>query len=115
MKTSKKTARKVSAKKAVKKTAKTSITSPRYCALKSMHQRTFSPEVGPRRAEILLVSSNKWVNGTKLQYYFYKGTTDGSPNTWKGTKAQMDVVRNGFQSWKNLDIGLEFAEADDIN
>ena len=88
---------------------------PRYCALPKTPTRTFGPDVGPRRAEIILVSSDKWVNGTKLHYYFFKGDTDGSPNNWKGPKAHMDIVRNGFQKWKNLDIGLEFAEVDDIN
>jgi hypothetical protein len=116
MKTSKKSAAKSSKKRAVKKTLPSAAipAHPRYCSLRPMPTRTFGPEVGPRRAEIILISSNKWVNGTKLHYYFYKGTPDGSSDKWKGTKAQMDVVRNAFQTWKNQEIGLEFAEVDDV-
>jgi len=34
---------------------------PRYCALPKTPPRTFGPDVGPRRAEIILISSNKWM------------------------------------------------------
>lgn len=48
----------------------------------------------------------KWVNGTRLKYYFYN-SSDGSPATWRGNAAQMNVVKQAFATWKNQGIGLK--------
>ena len=67
----------------------------------------------------------KWVNGTVLHYYFFDRDTDGEVVrfsngtsrfvTWVGPEAQREVVRDAFQSWKDLGIGLEFEEVEDRN
>lgn len=65
-----------------------------------------------------------WVNGTVLHYYFFDGDDDGSviavPGTgenrrvsWVGPKEQQDVVRECFQEWADLGIGLHFVEVGD--
>ncbi len=88
---------------------------PNYCSMIELPQRTFSPEVGTNRADFILVSQRKWVNGTRLKYYFFKGGSDGSPASWKGTPAQVNIVKQAFATWKTIGIGLEFEETNDRN
>lgn len=61
------------------------------------------------------MSRKKWVNGTKLRYYFFNGPSDGSPTAWKGADVQKNVVRQAFEVWKSQGIGLEFEETNDKN
>ena len=44
---------------------------PNYCSLVEVPQREFAPEVGANRARMIIVTQKKWVNGTKLKYYFF--------------------------------------------
>ncbi|MEY4903289.1 MAG: hypothetical protein RLZZ292_1104 [Bacteroidota bacterium] len=90
-------------------------TTPNYCALVETPQRVFAPEVGANRARMILIAQKKWVNGTKLKYYFFNGGTDGSPASWKGSTVQENVVKQAFATWKNLGIGLEFEQVTDKN
>ena len=63
---------------------------------------------------------DKWVNGTVLRYYFFDKETDGQNVTlrdgtarwipWTTTDLEKAVVRQAFEAWKNLGIGLEFKE-----
>ncbi|WP_283134250.1 matrixin family metalloprotease [Rhizohabitans arisaemae] len=65
------------------------------------------------------------MNGTALHYYFFDRKEDGSQVrftngtsrfvTWVGAEAQRQVVRDAFQVWKDLGIGLEFREVSDRN
>lgn len=87
-------------------------TQSRYCSLPVTPERMFSPDISPRRMEVIIITSNKWVNGTRLKYYFFKGSADGSPDVWKGSQAQMEAVRKGFVKWKSIGIGLEFEEVE---
>jgi hypothetical protein len=86
-----------------------------FCTLIEMPVRVFAPEVDANRARAIFPILKKWVNGTKLKYYFFNGGNDGSPASWKGNAAQMNVVRQAFTAWKNLGIGLEFEEINDKN
>lgn len=86
-----------------------------YCSLVETPPRVFSPEVGIHRAELIVFTQKKWINGTLLKYYFFNGGTDGSPASWKGDTAQKNIVKQGFQTWKSLGIGLEFEETNDKN
>lgn len=86
---------------------------PYYCSLVEVPARVFAPEVGAHRASMIVLNGKKWVNGTKLKYYFFNGSTDGSPSSWKGSTAQKNSVKQAFNSWKNLGIGLEFEETND--
>jgi hypothetical protein len=53
------------------------------------------------------VSNNKWANGTVLHYYFFKNLS-----TWRASTAQKKVLRDAFQKWKSVGIGLKFKEVD---
>ena len=82
---------------------------PNYCSLIEVPARTFSPAVSMARAEMIVISGRKWVNGTKLRYYFFGGS-DGSPASWRGDATQKNAVKKAFTEWKNQGIGLEFEE-----
>ena len=86
-----------------------------YCTLVKAPVRVFAPEVAAHREAMILVSSKKWVNGTQLKYYFFNGGNDGSPVAWKGDATQQNMVKQAFQTWKNLGIGLTFTETNDKN
>ncbi len=106
----------------IRKTKKSSVepankksNMPHYCSMVEKPPRVFSPKVGTHRAAMIMVSDRKWINGTKLKYYFFKGSIDGSPASWKGSPAQLNTVKQAFQTWKSLGIGLEFEETTDRN
>jgi hypothetical protein len=85
---------------------------PNYCTMVNVPPRTFDATVSLARAAMIITSDRKWVNGTKLRYYFFNGN-DGSPASWKGDTAQKNVVKTAFDAWKALGIGLEFEEVTD--
>jgi len=80
----------------------------RFCSMPRMTPKVLNPGISKERAELIILNSSKWVNGTVLHYYFFDKNKPGKP--WKGSPKQMDVVRNAFKMWKNLGIGLEFKE-----
>jgi hypothetical protein len=108
-------------KKTTKATTKTEgnnnvrQSTPNYCSLVEIPARTFAPEVSAQRASMILVTHKQWLNGTRLKYYFFNGTNDGSPASWKGDEAQKNSVKKAFSLWKSLGIGLEFEETNDKN
>lgn len=75
-----------------------------YCSLPKVQPREFDANVSAERAGLLLVSGNKWVNGTKLHYYFFED------DFWGAGNDQKDLVRKGFEVWKDVGIGLSFEE-----
>lgn len=91
-----------------------------YCSVPQMPERTFGPDVDPLRASLIRVMADKWVNGTVLRYYFFDQETDGAYvydadgtrhwRTWTTDETQKDVVRQAFDVWTALGIGLEFKE-----
>lgn len=64
------------------------------------------------RQRALMVGNSKWVNGTVLHYAFF----DSEPNpAWAAVNdAQKDVVRESFEAWRGLPIGLNFEEVGDL-
>ena len=88
---------------------------PPYCTLVSVPQRSFGPEIGSRRAGMIAITMKKWVNGTKLKYYFFNGPADGSPSNWNGSAAQENTVRKAFEKWMSIGIGIVFEETTDKN
>lgn len=86
-----------------------------YCSLIKIPPRVFSSDVGAHRASMIIAIDRKWINGTKLKYYFFNGAADGSPVAWKGAAAQVNTVKQAFSVWKGLGIGLEFEETTDRN
>lgn len=77
---------------------------PRFCCVPPQPQREFASQVSDERARAIVSLGNKWVNGTPLRYYFFTSGTFGGDST------QQDVVRRAFDTWKNIGIGLTFAE-----
>ncbi|MFC1757438.1 hypothetical protein ACFL2H_01545, partial [Planctomycetota bacterium] len=43
-----------------------------FCNLPPVPERTFGEDVSPHRARLLAYIAKKWVNGTKLRYYFFE-------------------------------------------
>ncbi len=94
-----------------------------FCALRPREPRVFSPEVSGLRLRLLSTLVDKWVNGTVLHYYFFDRDTDGENvhltngqvqwRTWVGAEAQKDVVRQGFNVWRDVGIGIPFQEVND--
>jgi hypothetical protein len=88
----------------------------RYCS-------TPPEEVPELLVDSLRASHRRWLNGTVIHYYFFDRDTDGSVvrrrdgttgwEPWTGAEAQREVVRESFQEWKDVGIGLEFAEVPD--
>jgi hypothetical protein len=110
----KKAIRKPRRKRTIRKSDVTSAktATPNYCNMVQVPPRMFAADVSSARVAMILVSDRKWVNGTKLRYYFFSGT-DGSPASWKGDAVQKKAVRQAFDAWKNTGIGLTFEEVDD--
>jgi Astacin (Peptidase family M12A) len=81
-----------------------------YCNLPVVRPREFSRDVNPRRLELIRLNAQKWVNGTVLHYHFMD-----TPAHWRGAEEQKQVVRQAFQAWKALGIGLSFQEVQNRN
>ena len=80
-----------------------------FCALPEVPERELDPNIDPFRLEAIRVVAKQWANGTVLHYYFFDRATDGG---WVGAPDQQQAVRDAFQTWKDLDIGLVFEEVD---
>ena len=111
----KKKTRYKSGKKVAKKSLKTN-----YCGLPEMAERLLSSSVDPMRASAIITLSEKWVSGTVLRYYFFDRDTDGEFvnfsdgsrewGTWVGSAAEKQAMRDAFDVWSDVGIGLEFQE-----
>ena len=76
----------------------------RFCSLPAVPPRVLAPDVSMDRARLIQTFGKKWVNGTKLRYYFF---TSGP---YAGNSAQCAIVREGFDVWKNVGLGVTFSE-----
>lgn len=82
----------------------------KFCDMPEMAVRSLSRNVDPQRAAFILHMTDMWVNGTVIHYCFFEHTKHGSPRSWTGTTADKNAVKKAFGEWKDLGIGLEFAE-----
>lgn len=73
-----------------------------HCSVKPRTVRVLPAGLPANRLELIRVMASKWVNGTVLHYFL----TDGP-------EPQHQAVRDAFNEWKNLPIGLEFVENTD--
>jgi hypothetical protein len=73
-----------------------------HCDLRPRSVPVVSPDLEPGRARAIRIIRSKWVNGTVLHYWF-----DGGP------APQQQAVRDAFDEWKALPIGLVFTEVTD--
>lgn len=72
------------------------------------------------RASAINVLRDKWLNGTELTYYFFDQPGDGQTVTladgsrqfvtWVGAAAQREAMRQAFQAWADLGLGIRFRE-----
>jgi hypothetical protein len=85
------------------------VSQSRYCSVPQQPPREFGADVSVNRAAAILTVSKKWVNGTNLHYYLF------SSGAYGGDESQQNVVREAFEIWKNLGIGLIFTEVSDIS
>jgi hypothetical protein len=91
-----------------------------FCSLREAVPKVLPPDVHGARLEAINFFSNKWVSGTVLRYYFFDRDadfsevrfTDGTTErrSWVGVEAQQQVVREAFQVWSALGIGVRFEE-----
>lgn len=75
-----------------------------YCAVPETSRPEFPADLGAPRTDAILLSANKWINGTRLTYHFKTVRQFGWP------AGQKQAVRDAFDAWKALGIGLDFAE-----
>ncbi len=79
------------------------------CGLPVMPLRELETGIDPGRESLIRSIEKKWVNGTELKYYFF------DTGAWRGSNDQKQVVRDAFDEWKNIGIGLSFREVDSAN
>jgi hypothetical protein len=80
---------------------------PRLCLQPQPLPIVLPEGLAPERVQAIRLNKKKWVNGTRLHYHFL------ASNRWAWLEKQKAVVRWAFKAWKDLQIGLEFAETDD--
>jgi len=95
----------------------------RYCAMPPRPDPVIPEGLDFDRANAIVLGRAMWANGTVIHYYFFDRDSDGGTVrfadgttrfvTWVGEPAQQDAVRAGFETWKDLNIGLEFREVGD--
>lgn len=79
------------------------------CEMPVVPDPIYPDNVAGERLDLIRHLRKKWVNHTVLHYYLF----DQGPN--RGTSDDMNVVREAFDAWKDVGIGLEFTEVDDIS
>ncbi|SNS13242.1 M12 family metallopeptidase [Antarctobacter heliothermus] len=79
------------------------------CDMPKVPERVLGPGVSDERASLIRYVDRKWVNGTTLRYFLF----DDGP--FAGDAFNMDKVREGFQIWADVGIGLNFEETEDID
>lgn len=79
-----------------------------FCAMPEVPPRIFAADVSPSRARLIQLIGKKWVNGTKLRYYFFESGPYSAGND------QKDLVREGFEVWEEVGIGIQFEEISNI-
>ncbi|MFV2060933.1 MAG: M12 family metallopeptidase [Gammaproteobacteria bacterium] len=77
------------------------------CSLPEIRERDLSHITDGNRARLISLISKMWVNGTEITFYFFK-----EPVKWRGGSEQEQAVRQAFETWKQLGIGLSFREVD---
>jgi astacin (peptidase family M12A) len=104
----------VGKKGSVGKEGSASVAPPRavrYCTAAPPRPLELSAKASanPFRARAIIAASNKWANHTVLHYAFFRS------GDWAVPDAQATVVRNAFQKWEDLPVGLQFVEVDNLN
>ncbi len=80
-----------------------------FCSMPQVPERTFEHSISQSRERLIRMIGKKWVNGTKLRYYFF------DTGSFAGASEQKNLVREGFEVWKDVGIGISFEEVTDIS
>lgn len=97
------------------------LVAKRFCHIAQGARRALPSGLHPNRANLIQLLADKWVNGTTLRYCFVESgmfeENDGSRKEYKWSIPLQDaqVVRDAFNKWKQVGIGLEFQEVSDRN
>ena len=75
------------------------------CNLPPIPARQLEEARNPYVESLIRYIEKKWVNHTVLKYHFLENL-----QAWRGGEDQKQVVRESFQEWKDLGIGLQFRE-----
>lgn len=78
---------------------------PPYCAEPPRPEIELPPGLDAGRVRAIVQGRSKWVNGTVLHYHVFHG-----PPRWDGPEPQRQVVRECFEQWRALGLGLRFTE-----
>jgi hypothetical protein len=84
----------------------------KYCHVRRLKKNKCIPQdVDEDRKQAIMTNTKYWPNGTKLLYCFIPNVnfTDKKNETYK------KAVRNSFNTWKNVGIGLSFEETTNIH
>lgn len=79
-----------------------------YCDARPQSRPDLPSDLNPRRLSLIVRTRSKWMNGTVLKYFLFGA--DGDSSGLAGPGPQLDAVREAFEHWKSLGIGLEFRE-----
>lgn len=77
-------------------------TTKHYCNQPIVKPMALPANITDERKSFILSGAKKWVNGTDIKYFFTEGD-----------EAQRQVVRQAFEQWKDLGIGISFTEVTD--
>lgn len=80
-----------------------------FCSVPELPPREMGPNVSAERARLLVYNGKKWVNETLLHYYFFESAS------WGAGDDQKDIVREGFEVWDDVGIGIRFEEVTSID
>ena len=83
------------------------------CDMQPITDRPLEDDIDPLRESFIRSIEKTWVNGTQLKYCFFDSDRDGSPRSWDGSQEDKNTVREAFKQWKDIGIGLSFAEISD--
>src|SRR5258708_12083784 len=78
-------------------------TAKKLCSQTKPIMTSIPSDIGAKMASFIFTNGTKWVNGTNIKYMFIEGP-----------EPQWQVVRQGFQEWKDLGIGITFTETTNI-
>lgn len=80
-----------------------------HCCTPIVRERVFDSDVSERRERLIRYIDRKWVNGTKLRYTFFEN------DPLAGPESEKDLVREGFEVWSDVGIGLGFEEVPQVS
>jgi len=95
-----------------KKARRSGPTTKPFCSIPARPVPNLAPHVmaNSLRAEAIIRTRLKWVNGTVIHYCFFTGSSH-----YAVPKKQADAIRGAFRKWKAVGIGLEFQEVDQLS